>query len=990
MAGPRTIWPSVGGNKALVCKKNLVRIQTDGFVAGRVCVRPKLRVAMRMIVLMLLFVLIPNTACALDGIAVDPLAERTILSDIITIYDVDGRTLTLGGRDGDKVVQVTASPGNMSPGWFAFALTNVTDEQLIRWLVVENTGSADSGIINPILIGPRLVSVQSDKGKLQPVLESGRLDIFEIEVDAGQTQSFVVETVGAVPRFIVLWDPRAYGAARHALSFFHGLIIGIVGLLAIFLTSLYVVRHRLMYPAAALIGWAGVVVLATDFGLWQRGFGAGPATSSVVRAIAEVIFVGAVAFLFTTFVEFKARYRYVADGTPVIFGVSCVLVLIAVLWPSVAVSIARLLSVVVAVCGIAAIGYLITMRSARALALVPSWIAFTSFTLLSMLVYSGVLSGAIAHPMYIAALGLVAMVISFTAMQYAFDADVAPDANARELALKAVAFSVSDTILWDWKVKEETITVGRELEEALGVARNSLNGPQQNWLDKVHHLDRDRFVQLANSAVVSDDGLINTEFRLHTSAVGQRWYRLRARSVAREGVDAIRFVGSLEDVTTFKNSRERLLRDAVHDSLTGLPNRALFVDRLTRAVVCMNSQGGNNPSVLVIDVDRFKNVSQGFGHGMGDSMLTVIAQRMSEVMSEADTLARIEADKFAAIVVSDASYNNIEEISRDLRHSLKQPFYVGGHEVFLTGSIGISTFDSQRHDKACDLLREAELAMVHAKTSGGDKTEKFHLDMHPSQFDRLTIESDFRRALERSELELLYQPIVSLNEERIAGFEVLMRWQHPEKGEISPDKFIEIAEEAGLIVELGYYALDAAAQQLSLWRKTFGDVPDLFVSVNVSSRQIFRQDLIRDARLISTSASIPAGAIKLAITESLVMENPELAAYVLERLREMGVGLLLDDFGAGYSALSHLQQFPFDTIKVDKSLVTGGRDNASVIVKSIVNMAHDLGMKVVAEGVDSPSDVAYLRGIGCDFGQGYHFSPPLHVNTATKYLAEWR
>jgi len=933
---------------------------------------------------------VPAPAFAVEAMVVDPAAERVMLADVVEAYDVDGRDLSLRGQDGEPVVEAAASPGNEDPRWLGFALTNDSEEPLVRWLVVENSGSSDSGIFAPVLAGPRLVSVTAAGGESQPRRERGRLDIFEITLPAGETVTFVGEAAGPPPRLLALWEPGAYTSARRALAFFHGLLVGIVGLLAIFLTSLYVVRRRLMYPAAAAVGWAALAVLAADFGLWERGFGIGPGAASALRAIAEAAFAGAAAFLLSAFLELRARRPKLADAARGLIAAAALAGLVSLVFPGFGAAVARLLTGVVALAGAAAIGYFLAARSARALALVPGWFVFALFTLLAGLVYSGALPGDLARPVHVAAIGLVVMIFAFTVMQYAFDADVAPDANARELALKAVAFAASDIILWDWRVDEEEITVGTELEAALGVARSSLNGEQNRWLDHVHQLDRDRFVQIANAAVAGEHGVIDTELRLRTSAGGQRWYRLRARSVAREDGAATRLVGSLEDITALRNSRDRLLRDAVRDALTGLPNRALFLDRLTRAVARVDSHGGRDPSVLIIDIDRFKNVNQGFGHAVGDSILTVISQRMSAMMDAADTLARIQGDQFAAIVVSAARPDDVTASAGDLGQALKQPIFVGDQEVFLTASIGIATYDRQRHDSANDLLREAELAMIHAKTAGADRIEVFRPSMQSARSDRLTIESDLRRALERSEIELLYQPIVSLAEERVAGFEALMRWHHPDQGQLAPDDFIEIAEEVGLIVELGHFALDTAARQLALWLRTYTDAPDLFVSVNVSSRQIFRQDLMRDVRLVTTRSAIPPGAIKLEITESLVMENPELAAYVLERLRAMGAGLSLDDFGTGYSALSYLQRFPFDTVKVDKSLITGGRDNAPVIVKSIVNMAHDLGMEVVAEGVESAHDVEYLRGIGCEYGQGYHFAPPLSVEDATKYLAEWR
>jgi EAL domain-containing protein (putative c-di-GMP-specific phosphodiesterase class I) len=316
---------------------------------------------------------------------------------------------------------------------------------------------------------------------------------------------------------------------------------------------------------------------------------------------------------------------------------------------------------------------------------------------------------------------------------------------------------------------------------------------------------------------------------------------------------------------------------------------------------------------------------------------------------------------------------------------LRAPIAFNDREIFLPASLGLALADSQPH-RTEEVLKDAELAMYYAKRIGGDRIEVFKPAMRSRKTDRLTMESELRRAIEREEIALLYQPIMRLEDRAVAGFEALARWDHPKLGRLSPSEFISIAEEIGLIVDLGLFVLDRAARQLAAWHRTH-KMRDLFVSVNVSSRQLLRQDLIHDLRSVLTRHALDRGSLKLELTESLVMENPEHAAQMLTRMRELGAGLALDDFGTGHSSLAYLQRFPFDTIKIDQSFVrTTARGTRPVILRSIIALAHDLGMEVVAEGAESDSDAVELYQLGCEYAQGYAFGEPMNVDKATTML----
>jgi diguanylate cyclase (GGDEF)-like protein len=383
-------------------------------------------------------------------------------------------------------------------------------------------------------------------------------------------------------------------------------------------------------------------------------------------------------------------------------------------------------------------------------------------------------------------------------------------------------------------------------------------------------------------------------------------------------------------------------------------------------------------------------VNDSVGIAVGDSILLTLARRLGRLLKPQDTLARLTGDQFALILLSERDSERITAFAETLRRALRAPITFNDREIFLTASMGVALGDGQPH-RTEELLKDAELAMYHAKRIGGDRIEVYKPTMRARKTDRLALESELRRALEREEITIVYQPIIRLEDRRVAGFEALARWDHPKMGRTSPADFISIAEEIGLIVDLGLFVLERTARQLAHWQRGMRNREPIFVSVNVSSRQLLRQDLVHDLRTVIARHGLPRGALKLEITESVVMENPEHAAQMLTRMRELGAGLSLDDFGTGHSSLAYLQRFPFDTIKIDQSFVrASSKGTRPVILRSIISLAHDLGMEVVAEGAETDSDAVELYQLGCEYAQGFAFGEPMSADEARGLLTSHR
>jgi EAL domain-containing protein (putative c-di-GMP-specific phosphodiesterase class I) len=347
----------------------------------------------------------------------------------------------------------------------------------------------------------------------------------------------------------------------------------------------------------------------------------------------------------------------------------------------------------------------------------------------------------------------------------------------------------------------------------------------------------------------------------------------------------------------------------------------------------------------------------------------------------------VSGDQFATLILSQTDPDSVARIADQLRRAIATPITFADREIGLTASLGIAFHDAQLHARADEMLKDAEIAMANAKRAGGARMDVFRPEMRAQRADRLALEADMKRGLEQGEFRVYFQPIVRLEDRTVAGFEALVRWDHPRLGRLSPAEFIPIAEQTGAIVPIGVFVLERTARELAAWQAALDIDPPIFASVNVSSRQLMRHDLLHDVKGALTRSGVLPGTLKLELTESLVMQNPEFAAQLLQRIKDLGAGLSLDDFGTGYSSLSYLQRFPFDTIKIDQSFVRqNGKGARPIILRSIITLAHDLSMDVVAEGAETESDAVELSQMGCEFAQGYAFGPPMSAADARKLV----
>ncbi len=891
---------------------------------------------------------------------------------------------TAPGSDGIiRRIEVRAREGDTN--WAVFALTNNSDQQFDRLIVVPHYRMVGSGLFWPDLGLSRLVAITPSSGDRPLRQENTTADVFRVTLDPGTVITFVAELrTDNLPQ-IYLWEPDAYKDKVNSFTLYYGIVIGIAGLLALFLTILFVVKGQVMFPAAAALGWAVLIYIGIDFGFWGKVFDMSAGVERIWRACGEAILAATLlVFLFAYLNLSRWHVRY-AHITIAWLAALAALIAVAVYDPSVASGVARISLAAIAVFGLGLVIYLSTHGYDRAVLLIPTWLLLVVWTLGAGLAVTGAVTNDIIGPALLGGLVLIVMLIGFTVMQHAFAGGIT-HGIVSDVERRALALTGAGDMIWDWDVSADKVFTSPETEHILGLKRGTLEGAAADWLDVLHPLDRDRFRASLDGVVEQRRGRLTQDFRLRAADGHYIWFTLKARPVVGSDGEVVRLVGTLTDVSEIKKSEERLLFDAVHDNLTGLPNRELFLDRMEAAFAYSRSDPQIRPSVLVIDLDRFKQVNDSVGMAAGDSILLTIARRLTRLLKQQDTLARLAGDQFAVILISEREPARIVALTETLRRALRAPIAFNDREIFITASVGLALAENQQH-RTEEILKDAELAMYHAKRIGGDRIEVFKPAMRSRKTDRLTIELELRRAIEREEIKVLYQPIVRLEDRVIAGFEALARWDHPKLGRLSPIEFISIAEEIGLIVDLGLFMLERTARQLATWQAANRGREPIFASVNVSSRQLLRHDLIQDLRSVLARSTLVRGTFKLEVTELLVMENPEHAAQMLTRIKELGAGLSLDDFGTGHSSLAYLQRFPFDTIKIDQSFVrTTARGTRPVILRSIISLAHDLGMEVVAEGAETDSDAVELYHLGCEYAQGFAFGEPMSAQAASGLL----
>ena len=547
--------------------------------------------------------------------------------------------------------------------------------------------------------------------------------------------------------------------------------------------------------------------------------------------------------------------------------------------------------------------------------------------------------------------------------------------------------------LWDWNLLTGEIYFSLRWQAMVGLSCNEIGNSKENWFDLVHPEDIEQLKNAIASHLEGKSPYLENEYRIQHQDGQERWMLVRGLAVSDAEGKPYRLAGSQTDITQKKAAEAQLRYECDRDGLTGLVNRRLFIERLEDVLARSRQYDNYLFAVLFLDLDRFKVINDSLGHNVGDRLLVEVARTLELCVRPEDTVARLGGDEFTILLDDIKDVDNATQVAQRIQSQLTLPFNLNGKEVFSTISIGIA-LSSSSYKQAEDILRDADMTMYRSKSrrNGGQGYQIFDRSIHSKAMVMLQLENDLRRAIGRDEFVLCYQPIISLKNFRISGFEALIRWHHPERGLVSPAQFIPMAEDTGLINAIGYWTLREACRQLKSWQEQFPGKPSLAISVNLSTKQFAQADLIDQIEKVMQITGLESRFLKLEITESVLIENAERVKAMLVKMQELGVRLSLDDFGTGYSSLSYMHSFPIDTLKIDRSFVTDVDTELGKIeiIRTVVGLAWNLGMDTVAEGVETKTQMYQLKALKCNFAQGYYFSRPLDADAAEALIAKER
>jgi len=553
----------------------------------------------------------------------------------------------------------------------------------------------------------------------------------------------------------------------------------------------------------------------------------------------------------------------------------------------------------------------------------------------------------------------------------------------------ALVASAANDGIWDWNLMTGDMYYSQRWKSMIGYADYEIAARPDEWFNRVHPEDIAKLRGAIEAHLKGDTEHLECEYRLKSQSGFYQWMHARGLAERDETGRAIRMAGSQADTTVRRETEEQLMYNAFHDGLTGLPNRMLFMEHLQKAVARRKRVKDYHFAVLFLDIDKFKNINDSFGHMMGDELLEAVAGRLSPMFRSSDTFARLGGDEFALLLDDIRHTDYASQVADRIHRKLAAPFILKGVEVFVTTSIGIALSDFE-YEQPDDMMRDADIAMHRAKLSGRACYMLFDKNMHTSLLARTQLETDLHMALKNREFSIAYQPIYVLKTDEIRGFEALLRWDHPKKGLLGPAEFISLAEETGLINAIGEWVLYEGCMQMRKWHDRFPAEPPLGISINVSGKQFLNQKFMKLVREVLEETRLDPASLILEITESHLLADTEIISARLDDLKSLNVKIHIDDFGTGYSSLAYLQQFPISALKIDRSftdkMTLGGE--RSGIIEAILGLARSLNLEVIAEGVEREEQVSILKKLNCEYAQGFYYSYPLSRPEAEKLLAE--
>ncbi len=898
---------------------------------------------------------------------------------------------TLGTR---AVLELRGEAAGPDFNWTIYSVTNQAEVPRTLVLAVGHQRLAASGFLPLKPFGTQLLKINwvkpPDTLAVIPALSD---DAFGFMLAAKSTLTFAIEGPPLL-HSIRLMDVNAFAQEQTTESFVKGATLAVSFILCLLIIALFGMRSQVEFVAASYFAFTSLQFMALEAGYLDRlatAFANPSFNLQHLRAISEIIMATGIAIAAWML---TAPNRQQANGKTIrllhgliILGAATGLLLLASGNPFWAAQFARSWLVIATTLGF----YLALQARQRQTGALDFgmffWCAVLAWTLLAAVASINHTPSHGLSPWLMEGLTAVVATLAFAMARFAFSQGYLSNYYLTDASRRSLALAGAQHFLWDCLPNQQVLAVGDELAKSLGYDVNvfKTGSAHRGFASLLHPTDERAYASIVSPGHIESGGVIEQELRLVNAAGDYQWFMLKARGFPGPGPYAERLIGTLTDITRSKLQEDKLINEAVRDPVTGLPSRAIFMDRLEREI---DKPMGLPVRVVLIAIERFKVLNDGLGHDLGDQLLLATGQRIAENLNPEESLTRISGSMFAVMYVEGIARRNVEELAEKLLSELGQPISIATQQVYISPTIGISLSSADGH--SADDLRKQAASALHAAQADSQKSVKFFdAGMKDERADNVALEADLRRAIDRHEIEVHYQPLIHLPTGSVAGLEALARWNHPTRGPLSPGEFIGMAEEAGLINEIGDLILSEAARQLGIWQRTLIRNSPVYVAVNVSADQLSDTNFLDRIEAIISREGLPPQSLKIELTESVVMRYPERTRQLIIKLRTIGVGVACDDFGTGFSNLASLRDLHFDTLKMDKSFIApealDGR--GGLILSTVVELAHSLGMVVVAEGVEAEDQLDMLLMLGCDLGQGYLLGEPKPARELTNLLA---
>jgi diguanylate cyclase (GGDEF)-like protein len=877
------------------------------------------------------------------------------------------------------VLELRARGPGPDYSWTIFNIRNSSPTERKLVLLVDEQRFAASGLfpLQPFGQRPDGVVLSSGQQTLERAIsQSGVAATFRIKPMANVT--FALEG-GSAGQNVQLFTQQAFSARETSLTFVNGAVIAVALLLAFGMLALYGIRSHGALVAAALFAVASAGFMGLEAGYLVRLLPRLPIRGmpfDMLRALVESLMLFTLSLCMVAFNAIRQRGILAALSVLAIILIALANVVYATFDPEKATQVSRAGFSLMALAGLVT-GFIVRKSGTDVVRQgILVWFAIVSWTVLAAAFAGAARAETYHHVVLVAGLALVLALMAFTLVSFAFTQGFMAKPLMTDSSRRSLALAGAEHFVWDWRPNDDRIDIGPDLATTLGYdAASWRKSPGTAFRAILHPDDEPVYQALLANQHLEPGRFHEIELRLREASGTDRWFALRVRALAGPNRKTDRVIGTLTDITRTKVVEDRLITDAVHDPVTGLPSRAIFADRLAREI---EKPLARPVRVLLVALERFKTLNDGLGHDLGDQLLMIAGQRIADCLQGDETAARLTGSQFAVMHVESIDGRDVAQLADDIRRAIAEPVPLGERSVFLSAVIGMSRSSGEGHGAEA-LQAQAASALHEAQKQGKAGVREFEEGLEDERTARVDLEQDLRRAINDGEIEVLYQPIVHLESREVAGLEALVRWHHPVQGLLPPSKFLGLAEQAGLIGDITAVVMGEALRQMGIWQRVLTRERPVYMAINLSADELNDLAFIDHLRALIVREGVRPNTVKIEITESVAMRYPDRARNFLQRLQALGVGVACDDFGTGFSSLASLRDLPFDTLKIDRSFLVAEamEGRGGVILDTVVALAHGLGMLVVAEGIENEAQASRLLALGCDLGQGYHFAEPL-------------